>query len=65
MRKDQDSGLPELFTKSDLAKYFKVSSRTIERMFSAGLVTVKIRNKRYVSKKDLASFLKANGALWS
>ena len=61
MRKKTNISLPEFMSKRELAEYFQVSPRTVERMFNDGLLSVKIRNKRYVNKEDLLDFLRFSG----
>lgn len=59
MKKKQDGEieLPEFLTKKQVAGVFSVSTKTVERMMQAGLASVKIRGRRYVSKSQLQDYI--------
>lgn len=47
----------EILDKTQLAEYFGTSVRTVERFFTEGLESFKIRNKRYVTRAKLNDFV--------
>jgi hypothetical protein len=49
--------LPEFMSKKQIAGYFDVSTKTVERMFIHGLQSIKLRGKRYVTKSQLHDYI--------
>lgn len=60
MRKKSDIELPELMTKKQVADYFSVCTKTVERMMASGLKSTKFRGKRYITKAHLADYVVSN-----
>lgn len=58
--KTPDSALPEFMTKKQVAVFFSVSTKTVERMIHEGLPSVKLRGRRYVLKSHLADYISRN-----
>jgi hypothetical protein len=54
------SGMPEYFTKQQVADYLSCSTKTVERMFGEGLEKLRFRGKIYVKKNVLEDFMSRN-----
>lgn len=60
MKKNKSEELPEFMTKKQIAGYFSVSTKTVERMFIQGLQSIKLRGRRYVTKSQLLDYVNKN-----
>lgn len=62
MKKKVDGSLPELMTKEQVAEYFGVSEKTIERMMRTGLKQTKLigRAKSYFTRQNIVDYIDRN-----
>ena len=52
--------LPDFLSKKQVAGYFDVSTKTVERMMRHGLKGIRIRNKLYFTKSQLHDYVNKN-----
>jgi hypothetical protein len=59
-KKTESLELPEFLTKKQVATYLSCCTKTVDRMFTDGLGSVKLRGRRYVTKAQLSDYINKN-----